>query len=625
MIRPPLAGLALLLAATASATPVSNTPFAVVAVEGVTVPGLPPVSGRITVDQFGYLPDEDKTAVISDPQLGYNAAAAYEPGPELEVRRKDDGAVVHRGSPRPFAGGATDRASGDRGWWFDFTPVREAGDYYIFDPKNGRRSHVLRVAPDIYAPVLRAALRVFYYQREAFAHRPPYAEAPWIDEPTYLQDQQARALTAKADGGTARDLSGGWMDAGDTNKYPTFLAEVIHPLLYGWRANPAALGDDFGLPESGNGLPDVLDEIKWELDWLVKMQEADGGVFLKMGHDTYAGSTWPLSRDQRPRFYGPKASASTLAAAAIFAHASRVYREFPAWQDFAADLGERAERAWRWYQANPRSYDADHGEIKSGDADKDAAEHDRWEALAAMHLWAITGRAEYHGVFQQRYRSMRQFVDPVWAPYEAGQAEALLDYTHLPGANAEIVAHILARLRTSTHNPDFMPQDDSTDLYRSWIAPTAFHWGSNLIRSGYGIVAVNALTSVPEGIDRSRVRQRALDMLHGLHGVNPLGLVYLANMSGAGAEVSAMRLYHEWFSAGSPLAEQPAPGYVTGGPNHSYGGTIEWLKHQPDAKCYADFNRAHPEQSWELSEPALYYQAMYVRLLVNFVPGRTDR
>ncbi len=221
--------------------------------------------------------------MVSDPQEGYNAEASYTPGPKLELRRAEDGEVAFSAWPRLFRDGATDMLSGDRGWWFDFSPVREVGDYYVYDPTTERRSHVFRISPEVYRDVLRAAMRVFFYQREAWDHRPPHAEEPWLDGPTYLQDRRARAVWAKDDPGTERDLSGGWMDAGDTNKYPTFLPDVIHPLLYAFREHPAVFGDDFNIPESGNGLPDLLDEVKWELEWLEKMQDDDGGVFLKMG------------------------------------------------------------------------------------------------------------------------------------------------------------------------------------------------------------------------------------------------------------------------------------------------------------------------------------------------------
>ena len=610
-----MAGWGPMIAAAKEATP-PPLKWAVPTLTGVTIPGLPPVNGHIHVDQFGYLPDEQKVAVISDPQKGFNAGDRFTPGPVLELRRVADGASIFRGAPEEFNRGKTDAISGDRGWWFDFTAVKNPGEYYVFDPGLGVRSHVVRIGPGVYRDALRAAVRVFYYQREATAHVAPWAEAPWQDGPTFLQDREARAVGAKQDPATARDLSGGWMDAGDTNKYPPFLSDTIHPLLYAWRANPAVFTDDSNVPESGNGLPDLLDEVKWELDWLVKMQDADGGVFVKIGTTEYA-STWPLSADRHQRFYGPKCSGATIVTAGVLAHAARAYGGFEPWKVFAAELRERAERAWAWYRSHPRSYNCDSGEIKAGLANLDAAEQDRAEAVAAMHLWALTAKPEYHEAFKKQVGRMRQLAEKVWSPYEMGAGEALLEYRTLPGADRSTSDRIAAALTRSFGSRFFMPQEGAGELYRAWMPESCYHWGSNRVRTCHGIVAEAAVTYGLAGARSDRLRQRALDLLHALHGVNPLDLVYLTNMKRCGAEVSAMRLYHEWFR------DEPPPGYVVGGPNKGYGGSLEWLKHQPPAKSYADFNDGWPANSWELSEPAIYYQACYIRLLADFVRPAT--
>ena len=590
----------------------TRLPGSVPTLSGVTVSGLPPVTGHIHVDQFGYLPDEHKVAVLSDPRQGFNAADHFTPGPLLEVRQVADGAVVFRNAPSVFDQGRTDAVSGDRGWWFDFTVVTRPGEYYLFDPQLNQRSPVFRIAAGVYRDVLRTALRVFYYQREATDHVAPWAEAPWQDGPSFLQDRTTRAVWAKSDPATVRDLSGGWMDAGDTNKYPTFLAEVIHPLLYAWRINAAAFTDDLNIPESGNGLPDLLDEVKWELDWLVKMQDADGGVFIKMGAIDFQ-STWPPSADRNLRYYGPKCSGSTIVTAGVLAHAARVYGQFEPWKAYAAGLRERAERAWTWYTTHPRSYDCDTGEIKAGSANLKANAQDRAEAVAAMHLWALTGQTAYHDAFKQKVGAMRQLAERGWSPYEMGPAEMLFDYLNQPGADRGVCDRISGAFTRSLRSPRFMPQDDTNELYRAWVPVSSYHWGSIRTIAGYGIAADAAVAYGLAGPRCDLCRQRALDLLHWMHGVNPLGLVYLTNMGRCGAESSATLMYHGWFT------HEPPPGYVVGGPNRNYGGTLTWVKKQPPAKAYADFNEGWPANSWELTEPAIYYQAMYIRLLADFV------
>lgn len=600
-------------------------PDAVTPVSGQTLPDLPVVTGRIHVDQFGYRPEMAKVAVISDPQRGYNDSESYHPGSELEVRRRDDGVIVFTGTPELWAGGEVHEVSGDRGWWFDFSELQVAGEYFVFDPESGKRSPLFRIGADVYAEVLRAALRAFYYQRLDTATQEPYAESPWVDTPAFPQDAVARAVDRPGDRQAIRDLRGGWMDAGDANKYPTFLGEVIHPLLHAWSRHPERFTDDLGIPESGNGLPDLLDEVAFALDWLIRMQEPDGGVFIKMGVTNH-NEVWPLSSDRRPRFYGPTCSSSTLWSASIFAHAARVYAAFSHWRHFADVLKFRAIKAWDWYETNPRSEICDSGAIKAGNADKSLDAQDRKEAFAAAHLWLLTGEPGFQVRMEQRLEATLQLGGGLWSPYEATVAEVLLEYAAHPDSSAELRERIRGQLRATGKSDHFAPVPEA-DLYRAWMLPSAYHWGSNRVRAEYGVGAVHAADlpgKSPE--ERIRLRQRAADLLHSFHGVNPNGIVYLSNMEHAGAERSVSRIYHTRFPYDSPLSSNPAPGFVVGGPNARFrkdhpapAGPLDWVRSQPPAKAFAESNAPWPARSWELTEPSLSYQAAYVRLLIEFV------
>ena len=613
-----LLSLALLLASQGTAYPV----YAIPRLEGVTIKDLPPVTGRICVDQFGYLPNSDKVAVISDPQKGYNSGDHYTPGMLLQIRRRDDAKVVASGTPTPWKGGAVHEDSGDRGWWYDFSSLKDPGEYYVYDPSTKLRSPVFKIGEKVFNPILKAACRMYYYQRLAVPISQPYAEGPWVDAPAYLQDKHARSVEAKTDASKERDLSGGWMDAGDTDKYPPFNGDVIHPLLYAYTANPKAFTDDFNIPESSNGLPDLLDEVKFQLDWLVRMQFPDGSVPVKMGQIDYGGKL-PLSADARTRYYGPKDSGATIFTCANFAHAARVYGAFKPWQAFAADLRTRAELAWNWYKTHPRTYKSDTGEIKSGIANRSPEEQDRMEAFAAIHLFALTGDEKYNKVVIEKAGTARQLTEYLWSPYEAGASESLVDYLSVPKADPGIVKKIREVLVRSASSDQFAPPPDA-DLYRAWMQPTNYHWGSNTPRASWGVVALLASGQV-DAVTAAKLRARAADMLHSFHGVNPLSCVYLSNMSKYGAERSVTHIYHERYGAGSPFEANPPPGYVVGGPNQQFGGkaadgapSVEWVKQQPRGKAYFDTAKGWPESSWEITEPAIYYQAMYVRLIAEF-------
>ena len=116
------------------------------------------------------------------------------------------------------------------------------------------------------------------------------------------------------------------------------------------------------------------------------------------------------------------------------------------------------------------------------------------------------------------------------------------------------------------------------------------------------------------------------EVIHYFHGVNPQGMVYLSNMYPFGAERSVNEIYHSWFFDGtdydnaitSPIG--PAPGFVTGGPNQTFSVTnLTPPAGQPAQKSYLDFNDGYPNNSWEITEPAIYYQAAYIRMLANSV------
>lgn len=189
---------------------------------------------RIAVDQFGYAPDMTKVAVISDPQLGFNAAESYTPGATLEVRTWGSNTVVFSGARVAWNGGSTNAQSGDKAWWFDFSAVTRWGEYYIYDPANDTRSARFRIDHRVYEEVLKQAIRVFYYQRRGAAKSLPYADARWTDGTNFLgplQDSQCRLITSPG-AGNQKDLRGGWFDAGDYNKYVNWTVNPISDMLF---------------------------------------------------------------------------------------------------------------------------------------------------------------------------------------------------------------------------------------------------------------------------------------------------------------------------------------------------------------------------------------------------------
>lgn len=603
---------------------------------------------HIVVDQFGYQPGLAKVAVLARRELGWNTGEPYEPGKQLEVKKWTDGSTVFKGPAVAWKDGALDERSGDRGSWFDFSSVREPGLYYVFDAQNGVRSYPFEIGADVYRRVLKTAVRMYYFNRANFAKVAPYScvgKRCWSLSVDYTgpgQDREARSVRERENPKTARDLSGGWWDAGDTNKYVTFSGNAVHPLLTAYEEHSSAFGDDFGIPESGNGTPDLIDEIMIEVSWLEKMQAADlkGGALLKVGIVDY-GEPRP-DESKLKRFYYPGAcSSATIVVAGEFAHAALVLRGLPGRTQDTARLTKRAIDAWNFYHANPKSDACDDGTIKSGDADAQLSDQDRAAVVAAVYLFALTDDAQYDDYVKKNYGSLRPFQEDRWSVYDPTQGDALLRYAGLPKADSATKNAIIARKKSLAESVDVFRFRPEADLYRAYMRADSYHWGSNNARAGYGNTNYDLVAyglASPE--QRDNFIERAAGILHSFHGVNPMQLVYLTNMYADGGDACADETFHAWFRDKDPRFDNartsvlgPAPGYVTGGPNKQYcegqdpnqfACARSPIRDQPPEKAYLDSNTGWEpsdpyDKSWELTEAGIYYQASYVRLLSKFV------
>jgi endoglucanase len=592
---------------------------------------------HIKVDQFGYFPASRKVAVVADPQMGYNATESFTPATgtnQYQVRRWSDDVVVFTGTLQAWGGGATHTQSGDRGWWFDFSAVTTPGSYYVYDLANNVGSFRFEIGDNAYDEVLKHTLRTFFYQRINFAKQAPFADGRWADGAWFEGNNQDRFATsryAKGDMSTAKDLHGGWMDAGDLNKYTTFANSAVIQLMEAYRINPGVFKDDYNIPESGNGIPDILDEVKWELDFLKRMQDSTGtnGFLLKVGVDNYNEVT-PPSTDTRPRYYLPECTAATLSGCSMFAVSGGVLKGVPALAAYGTDLIARAEAAWARAKVTTGNFTTwqtacDDGDIKSGDADNTAEQQLENAFVAAVYLYEATGKAEYKAFAEANYVNVNPYKINWWGPYWMPQQLALLRLTTLPNISATVVNNIRSQKANMDYLYSINTYNAATDLYRAHLADDAYHWGHNQVRTAAGHLNMDYITFGLNASRHAQYKEVAEQYLHWMHGVNPMGMVMLSNMYAYGAEKCANEIYHTWFTHGSSWDNAltslygPAPGYVPGGPNKSYSGTVSGITNQPPQKAYKDWNTAYPENSWEITEPSIYCQASYVMLLARLM------
>jgi hypothetical protein len=598
-----------------------------------------PLSPFIVIDQFGYRPDAEKIAVIRNPQTGFDSATHFTPGAKYALVDAHSDKNVLEGAPAAWNAGATDSSSGDQAWWLDFSSVTTESDYYVLDESNAVRSPVFAIASGVYAAVMTQAMRMYYYQRSGIAHDAKHAGTGWADAMNDAQDATCTLCIGCPGTSVTKDVHGGWFDAGDQNRYTNWGAVDAIQLLRAYAQTPSAFTDDSNIPESGDGIPDILNEVEWEIDWLLRMQNTDGSVFSIVGH---SGAS-PPSSDTSPCYYGSPSTSAAFSAAALFAYASTVFQPFNA--SYASQLKTAAESAWTWGQANPGvTFDNPSYNIGAGDSELDAAYGLPMRELeAAIYLFKATGDTTYRAYVDANYMNAHMFTDGNYADlFEGEPQEMLLDYTQISGATASVVSAIQSAYATgmmSAHNLGSQTPS-ATDPYLG--AMYTYVWGSNQNKAQQGIMFQDIVTYGIDPTGAAASTRYAERYIHPFHGVNPLQLVYLSNMNDYGATTSVTRFFHTWFSNTSPVWNAvgvstygPPPGYLPGGPNPSYtwdsccpsgcsgvscgAAVLSPPANQPSQKAYLDFNGDWPLDSWQVTEPDDGYQANYVRLLSYFM------
>jgi hypothetical protein len=597
-----------------------------------------PVSKFIVVDQFGYLPDAEKLAVLRDAEMGFDAADSYVPGAKYQLIDAVTKAVVSELVPTPWKDGAVDPTSGDRAWRLDFSALKTPGVYYLLDTSGMVRSDLFRISDDVYRQVLRHAFRTFFYQRAGAEKKAEFAGEGWADTASHLgagQDKNARLYGQTADATTERDLSGGWYDAGDYNRYTPWTADYIVTLLRMYEETPAVFGDDFGLPESGNGQSDLLDEVRFGLLHLARTQSESGGCISVLG----VGGGSPPSAAKGASVYGPETTNATIRAGIAFAWAARLFREKDA--ALADDMLARAKKTWAWAEENPAVEFKNTSKVAAGEQQSSEKEVGLYKLglAVALHRADANAGPTYKTFFETNYAaSGLSVLNGYNAGWELVLTELFLDYTRMADADATVKKAIVDAFASTIASADNLGAlAGDPDPYLSYIAD--YTWGSNSHKARTGCLQYDVVSFEIDAAKNADARRAAERYLHYLHGVNPLGLVYLSNMGGSGAYKSVSTFYHTWFADKSPRWDEvgvsmygPPPGFLAGGPNPSY--TLDGVCPgnaacpaappsppfgQPPQKSYKDFNDNWPVNSWAVTENSNGYQVAYLRLLAKFV------
>lgn len=539
---------------------------------------------QIVLNQLGYRPDDKKIAVFrkfgADSDLTLTQFYASVINAETEKPVSDEFDHVPVG---PIINTSADEVD----WTLDFSSVTTPGKYYIVSDAFGfDASYEFEIEEDVYNDLLDESVRMLYLQRcgtvvedNSFGHKACHDTLATI----YKTNQQI-------------DVTGGWHDAGDYGRYVVPAAKAVADLLYAYKTNPNIFSDSIGIPESGNGIPDVLDEVRYELEWMLKMQdETDGGVYHKVSCDVFPGYVMP-EMETRPLIVMPKTTTSTADFAASMALAYDVYKNVD--PSFANVCLEAAKKAYSWAVDNPNElYLANPADISTGAyEDKIAADEFYW---AGAQLFAVTGDSSYmNGV------NRKTGLD--WATVGDYGNIALITSDELDKTSSEyknVVNSIISQADALRSVSEASPYG---------VAIKKYNWGSNMTIANAGIILAYAYKATGDKgyIDAANAQ------LNYLLGTNPLGTSFVTGFG----TVSPENPHHR----PSMVVGKAMPGMLVGGVNSGLEDSAAkaYCQDSPAAKCWVDNS-----ESYSTNEITIYWNSplTYLLSLVSITEDEPDK
>ncbi|MBD5475844.1 MAG: glycoside hydrolase [Lachnospiraceae bacterium] len=538
----------------------------------------------VLCNQVGYLPQGRKTAVLT---VGKRFKVIQaEPG-------QNDGQIIMEGEARDAG---VDAASGDHVHVADFSRITQEGTYYIQN-ESGERSHYFRIGQDVYRAIQKDMTKALYYQRCGCGLQEEYAGV--YKHPVC----HAHKAVLWLDRSVEKEASGGWHDAGDYGRYISPAAVAVGHLLYAHLLFPESFKDSLNIPESGNGIPDVLNECRYELEWMLKMQDEEGGAYHKLTSERHADFIMP-EEDHAQFYLFPVSSMATADYAASMALASRVYRAYDG--DFADRLYEAAVRAYGWLERyleyvgfkNPES-------CNTGEYD-DVCDLDE-RLWAAAEMLVTTGEQKYQEQLDRLLKENLTKTDFGWTDVSGFAALAILtDESHKASAESaeDLRSAVLAEA-------DRLVAVAEQSGYGVAMEPEDYVWGSNMVVLNRGMLLVLAALLMEQKDRKSAYEQTALAQLDYLLGMNAVDYSYVT-----GYGERAYRNPHNRPTECDGI-ELPMPGWVSGGPfktpcdevgrEHIPEGT-------PPMKCYLDHAACY-----SLNEITIYWNtpAIFVTAYFN--------
>ena len=525
----------------------------------------PVVEQQVSVNQVGYLPDAPKYGMFAGP--GTN-------GTVWILTNVETGERVAAGFTTP---GRLDEASGDYVQMADFSNVTTPGTYILTIDTTS--SQPFRIGDDIYRTLPIDAARYFYLNRSGIELTAEHAGDQWARAAGHITDDVVTCWRGTDPQGVAWEGCdytlngrGGWYDAGDYGKYVVNGGISVWTLLNLYERLPDAYPDgSLNIPESGNDVPDLLDEARWEMEFLLAMQVPEGQPLAGMVHHKLHDRDWtglplmpPTTFDNNTdfanasggRYVFPPSTAATLNVAATAAQCARIWREID--PDFAARCLTAAETAWRAANDNPIMLAGNVPGAGGGNYDDDDVTDEFY--WAAAELFITTGSDEYRD-----YLTASPFYTafPNMSGGESGSMfwgdVAALGTISLSVVPNDLCAETVEALREQiVQAADFYLSVIAREGYRLTFGAGQYNWGSNSDILNNAIILALAY----DFTDDVRYRNGVSESMDYLLGRNALAFSFV---SGYGARTLEHPHHRFWANQGD--FPPPPPGVVAGGPN----------------------------------------------------------
>ncbi|MFG2127270.1 glycoside hydrolase family 9 protein [Streptomyces sp. NPDC048751] len=568
----------------------------------------PDTGPRVRVNQVAYLPAGPKNATL------VTDATTKLPWQLKNAR----GTTVAHGWSVPRG---VDASSGQNVHAIDFGAYRKQGKDFTL-VADGETSRPFDIGSAAYEKLRLDAVKYYYTQRSGTPIRddlrPGYGRlAGHVDVAPNRGDSAVPCQPGVCD--YTLDVTGGWYDAGDHGKYVVNggittweLLSTHERSLHARTGQPAKLGDStLALPESGNKVPDILDEARWELEFLLKMQVPDGQPLAGMAHHKIHDESWtglPLlpSDDPQKRELHPPSTQATLNLAATAAQAARLYRPYD--KAFAAKALAAARKAWSAALAHPALYaDPDDGTGGGAYPDTDATDEFYW---AAAELYLTTGEKRFADHVVSSPVHTADIFGPTGFDWGRTAAAGRLDLATVPNGlpgrdkvRRSVVEAADTYLATLKSQPYGMPYAPAGNLY---------DWGSShqVLNNAVVIATAYDITGA------SKYRDAAVQSMDYLFGRNALNMSYVTGYGEANAHNQHSRWYAHQLDPNLP---NPPAGTLAGGPNSSIQDPYAQLKLQG---CVGQFCYIDDIQSWSTNETAINWNAALTRM-ASFVADQS--